>query len=892
MKRMLINATQREELRVALVDGQKMYDLDIESTSKVQTKSNIYKAKVIRIEPSLEAAFVNYGAERHGFLPLKEISRSLFKNSAGGGRINIRDAISEGQEFVVQVEKEERGNKGAALTTFVSLAGRYLVLMPNNPRAGGVSRQIEGDDRSEAKEAMSHLQVPEGMGLILRTAGIGKSAEELQWDLDYLNRVWAAIDTAAENRSAPFLIYQDSNIVIRAIRDYLRTDIAEILIDDKNLYEQAVEFMQHVMPHNLNKLKFYQDSVPLFSRYQIENQIDSAFSREVRLPAGGSIVIDHTEAMISIDVNSARATKGSDIEETATNTNLEAAEEVARQLRIRDLGGLVVIDFIDMYNNKNQRSVENKLRDVLKLDRARVQVGRISRFGLLEMSRQRLRPSLGEASHIVCPRCEGTGFIRGVQSMALNVLRLIEEEALKDNTSKVVAQMPVDAASFLLNEKRSAISELETRHKLEIIIVPNPNLETPHHQLERLRKQDDEEEQEQRDSYERIADVEPEKLDVVAEDQATQAEAPAVEKVAHKVPKPEASSPSEKISEPGFIRRFFSSLFGTDDKPKKETTKKRPQRKKTASKRDASNRTAGNKGQRNQPRNNHSRKPKGDDDKPQQNRNRNQPKKQARDNSPGNEKDIKDDAQQKSGNKRNPNRRGSRGGKRNTATEKSSGEQAENISTQQSPTADQTQKPEKVESVDSKPVEQPVDKPIMQATTGEENKAAVEKTAGGERSAIETAVALRQGQKAVQEAQPELNKSETTKAEVSKPVVSEPVVQKEQEQKPVEQKAVSPQPPVVSEKEKAPVTVTSPETATPKPAEIPKAEVQKAEVQKTEAPKTEAPKTEAPKTEAPESVKAVNVEVAPKVETPAAPQATPETRVVSSEEKKQQDTSS
>src|SRR5512139_3344393 len=488
MKRMLFNATQPEELRVALVDGQRLYDLDIESASRVQKKSNIYKGRITRVEPSLEAAFVDYGAERHGFLPLKEISRDYFRSDADtSGRVAIQDVIREGQEVVVQVDKEERGNKGAALTTFISLAGRYLVLMPKNPRAGGVSRRIEGDDRSELRDAMNMLEIPEDMGLIVRTAGVGKSAEELQWDLDYLLQVWRAIDEAATGRPAPFLIYQESNVVIRAIRDYLRSDINELLIDDEAVYQQARDFMQLVMPQQLNKVKLYQDRVPLFTRYQIESQIETAFQREVSLPSGGSIVIDHTEAMVAVDINSARATKGGDIEETALNTNLEAADEIARQLRLRDLGGLIVVDFIDMTPERNKRAVENRLIEALKADRARVQVGRISRFGLLEMSRQRLRPSLGEANMVVCPRCEGMGHIRTVQSLALHVLRSIQEEAMKENTAALHVHLPVDTATFLLNEKRYEISAIETRFGTPLLVVPDSEMETPHYHIRRLR---------------------------------------------------------------------------------------------------------------------------------------------------------------------------------------------------------------------------------------------------------------------------------------------------------------------------------------------------------------------------------------------------------------------
>ncbi|MBC2657055.1 ribonuclease E [Pseudomonas sp. MSSRFD41] len=486
MKRMLINATQPEELRVALVDGQRLYDLDIESGAREQKKANIYKGRITRIEPSLEAAFVDFGSERHGFLPLKEISREYFKK-APEGRVNIKDVLSEGQEVIVQVEKEERGNKGAALTTFISLAGRYLVLMPNNPRAGGISRRIEGEERNELREALNGLVAPADMGLIVRTAGLGRSSEEMQWDLDYLLQLWTAIKEASQDRSAPFLIYQESNVIIRAIRDYLRQDIGEVLIDSVEAQDEALTFIRQVMPQYASKIKLYEDSVPLFNRFQIESQIETAFQRVVELPSGGSIVIDPTEALVSIDINSARATKGSDIEETALQTNLEAAEEIARQLRLRDIGGLIVIDFIDMTPAKNQRAVEEKVRECLEADRARVQIGRISRFGLLEMSRQRLRPSLGESSGIVCPRCSGTGIIRDVESLSLAILRLIEEEALKDRTAEVRAQVPIPVAAFLLNEKRNSITKIELRTRARIVILPNDHLETPHFEVQRLR---------------------------------------------------------------------------------------------------------------------------------------------------------------------------------------------------------------------------------------------------------------------------------------------------------------------------------------------------------------------------------------------------------------------
>ncbi len=486
MKRMLINATQPEELRVALVDGQRLFDLDIESGAREQKKANIYKGKITRVEPSLEAAFVDFGADRHGFLPLKEISREYFKK-APEGRVNIKEVLSEGQEVIVQVEKEERGNKGAALTTFISLAGRYLVLMPNNPRAGGISRRIEGEERNELREALNGLNVPADMGLIVRTAGLGRSSEEMQWDLDYLLQLWSAVKEASQDRPAPFLIYQESNVIIRAIRDYLRQDIGEVLIDSVEAQDEALSFIQQVMPQYASKIKLYEDSVPLFNRFQIESQIETAFQREVKLPSGGSIVIDPTEALVSIDINSARATKGGDIEETALQTNLEAAEEIARQLRLRDIGGLIVIDFIDMTPAKNQRAVEEKVREALEADRARIQVGRISRFGLLEMSRQRLRPSLGETSGIVCPRCNGQGIIRDVESLSLAILRLIEEEALKDRTAEVRARVPFQVAAFLLNEKRNAITKIELRTRARIFILPDDHLETPHFEVQRLR---------------------------------------------------------------------------------------------------------------------------------------------------------------------------------------------------------------------------------------------------------------------------------------------------------------------------------------------------------------------------------------------------------------------
>src|SRR5215468_1032571 len=488
MKRMLVNATQEEELRVALVDGQKLFDLSIDLPSREQKKANVYKARISRIEPSLEACFVDYGAQRHGFLPLKEISKEYFRPGAGSGRMNIRELLQEGQELIVQVEKEERGTKGAALTTFISLAGRFLVLMPNNPRAGGVSRRIEGEDRDQMRQVMDDLRIPDGMGAIVRTAGVGRAVEELQWDLDNLKSQWDQIDAATKDRPAPYLVYRESDAVTRALRDYLADDIGEVLVDDDATFATAQEYMTRFMPPEAQKkLKRYTDDIPLFTRYQIESQIESAYAQKVELPSGGSIVINYTEALVSIDINSARATRGSDIETTALNTNLEAADEIARQLRIRDIGGLIVIDFIDMESAKNQREVEDRLRDAVKMDRARIQIGRLSRFGLLEMSRQRLRPSLGESTQSVCPRCNGAGNIRSVESLALAVLRLVGEEARKDRTAKVIAQLPLDVANYVLNEKRDWVQSVQEANNVQIVLIGNPDLETPNYSLRRVR---------------------------------------------------------------------------------------------------------------------------------------------------------------------------------------------------------------------------------------------------------------------------------------------------------------------------------------------------------------------------------------------------------------------
>ncbi|KZN53602.1 hypothetical protein N474_19915 [Pseudoalteromonas luteoviolacea CPMOR-2] len=585
MKRMLINATQQEEMRVALVDGQRLYDLDIESPGHEQKKANIYKGKITRIEPSLEAAFVDYGAERHGFLPLKEIAKTYFPEGyTFNGRPNIKDVIKEGQEVIVQVDKEERGQKGAALTTFISVAGSYLVLMPNNPRAGGISRRIEGDERIELKEALSRLKLPKGMGLIVRTAGVGKSFEELEYDLKALLVHWQAIQEAADSRKAPFLIHQESNVIFRAIRDYLRRDIGEILIDKQRVFDEAKAHIERFRPDFINRVKLYKNDVPLFTHYQIESQIESAFQREVRLPSGGSIVIDPTEALTSIDINSSKATKGGDIEETALNTNLEAADEIARQLRLRDLGGLIVIDFIDMTPPRHQREVENRLKEAVRADRARVQIGKISRFGLLEMSRQRLRPSLGEASQHTCPRCSGQGTIRSNESIALSILRLIEEEAIKENTAQVNAQVPVKVGSFLLNEKRRAVQRIEKRHNCHVVIIPNQHLETPHYEVVRLRKDDVPE----LASYEQVAEPEAEAVEIQMAP-VVQKEEPALKGV----PMPSAPAPAAQTSpskaaaktapakpveqKPSLLSRvgsWLKGLFSAEEEQPKEEEKK------------------------------------------------------------------------------------------------------------------------------------------------------------------------------------------------------------------------------------------------------------------------------------------------------------------------------
>ena len=734
MKRMLINATQAEELRVALVDGQKLYDLDIESSTREQKKANVYKGRITRVEPSLEAAFVDFGAERHGFLPLKEISKEYFKKppSRGEGRINIRDVISEGQEIIVQVDKEERGNKGAALTTFVSLAGRYLVLMPNNPRAGGISRRIEGEDRNQLREAIAGLEIPKQMGAIVRTAGVGRNTQELQWDLDYLHQFWESITHAAESRKAPFLIYQESNVIIRAIRDYLRQDIGEVLVDSAEVYEDVVNFVQSVMPAYENKIKLYEDEIPLFSRYQIEAQIETAFQREVKLPSGGSIVIDPTEALVSIDINSARATKGSDIEETAVNTNLEAADEIARQLRLRDMGGLIVIDYIDMNANRNQREVENRFKRALEADRARIQVGRISRFGLLELSRQRLRPSLGETSSIVCPRCSGQGTIRDTKSLALAIMRLIQEEAQKDRTAEIRVVVPVSVGTFILNEKRQAVRDIEILNKVRVLIIPTEGMTTPHFDVQRLRDDDERLEGADLSFQVDVSDIVPTETETAEQENIEIPEA-AVKAVrpaqpaptrAEPVPKPankkrsnnsKNTKPTAKAKQPekkkGLFGKLAEWLFGTEEavpvaaeepekKPNKNNNRRRnnegAQAKNNNKNRNSNQRNNGKddgekseerEGNRNNRgnRNNNRRRNNRNDNRQD---NRNEAKKDSSNDTQRNDEGSKDNAEQSgnSENRRRPNNRRTRapqmrqrGGQRAERGESSTAEVSETV---------------------------------------------------------------------------------------------------------------------------------------------------------------------------------------------------------------------
>lgn len=655
MKRMLINATQPEELRVALVDGQRLYDLDIENRNREQKKANIYKGRITRVEPSLEAAFVDYGAERHGFLPLKEISREYFSKQPNEieGRVKIKDVLKEGQEVIVQVDKEERGNKGAALTTFVSLAGRYLVLMPNNPRAGGISRRIEGEERAELRDALSKIEVPKGMGVIVRTAGVGRSAEELQWDLAYLMQLWESIDTEAQSHASPYFLFQESNVVIRAIRDYLRQDVGEVIVDNQETFDLASAFIQQVMPSYHSKIKLYQDDIPLFNRYQIEGQIETAYEREVKLPSGGSIVIDVTEALISIDINSSRATKGRNIEETALQTNLEAADEIARQLRLRDMGGLVVIDFIDMQPVRNQRDVENRMRDALAIDRARVQVGKISRFGLLEMSRQRLRPSLGETTSKVCPRCSGQGTIRGTKSISLSIIRLLEEEAQKDRSTEIRAICPLPVATYLLNEKRKTISGIEQRNKTRVVIVPNSEMVTPHFEVQRLRDDDtlNLETSYKITSTEECAleELKTKKVDSKPIPQ------PAVQTVAPTQPAPPASKPAQ----PGIFSQWIAAFFALFKKEeKKSSSKGRSRNRDHGARNNRNSRNRSNRGRNN--RNDRDRNDRDNSEK-RQPRNRRDNENESRDNSRDNRRNKgdnrKDGASSRDENRRNDRKR-------------------------------------------------------------------------------------------------------------------------------------------------------------------------------------------------------------------------------------------
>ena len=642
MKRMLINASHTEEVRVAMVDGQRLYDLDIENRTREQKKSNIYKGKITRVEPSLEAAFVDYGAERHGFLPLKEVSREYFKKGASeGGRVTIKDALREGQEVVVQVEKEERSNKGAALTTFISLAGRYLVLMPNNPRAGGISRRIEGDERADLREAMRGLDIPDGMGAIVRTAGIGRATEELQWDFNYLLQLWNTITDESSKAKAPHFLFQESNVIVRAIRDYLRHDVGEVIVDGEEAYALAAAFIGTVMPDFTSKVKYYQDEIPLFNRYQIENQIETAFCREVTLPSGGSIVIDITEAMVSIDINSARATKGGDIEETAFNTNKEAAEEIGRQLRLRDVGGLIVIDFIDMLSSRHQKEVENKMRDALEVDRARVQVGRISRFGLLEMSRQRLRPSLEETMSRTCPRCKGQGTIRGTRSLALSILRLVEEEAQKEFTREIRAIVPVPVATFLLNEKRKEILDIEARNKLQVTVLPNAEMETPHFDVVRIRNQDEDSSD---FSYRLANELSKAEEEVVSDTTAPSAlPLPAVKTLIPSTPAPTITAPVPAATEdksPGLVKRLWASMFG-------ETEEKVEEKKPAPRNRNNQNRSRGG---RNSRPNQNNRRPNN-----RNNENRGADNKQTTDKSNDQKNESRNNQNRNSGNRRNRN---------------------------------------------------------------------------------------------------------------------------------------------------------------------------------------------------------------------------------------------
>ena len=794
MKRMLINATQPEELRVALVDGQRLYDLDIENRTRVQKKANVYKGVITRVEPSLEAAFVDFGAERHGFLPLKEISREYFyrQPSEIQGRFKIKDVVKEGTEVIVQVDKEERGNKGAALTTFISLAGRYLVLMPNNPRAGGISRRIEGEDRAQLREALSQVNIPNGMGMIIRTAGVGRSGEELQWDLDYLLQLWDAIKKSTEERKAPFLILQESNVIIRAIRDYLRDDIDQVMIDNQEAYNEAASFVNQVMPHYAQKIRFYDDATPLFNRYQIESQIETAFEREVQLPSGGSVVIDPTEALVSIDINSARATKGGDIEETALQTNLEAADEIARQLRLRDMGGLVVIDFIDMSAQRNQRAVENRMRDALKMDRARVQLSRISKFGLLEMSRQRLRPSLGETSANVCPRCTGQGTIRDTNSLSLSILRLVEEAANKERSAEIRALVPVDVASYLLNEKRVAIHDIEQRTKVRVVIAPIPQLETPHFEVQRLR--DDEVSQKIELSYE----IQGEPTEAESQNAAPEvqpAQQAAVQSVAPAAPVPaQAAEATAAEPKPGLFKRLATMLFG-EPAPAEKPEQKEPQKRSNNNRRrNSQDRDGKRRGKQNRSRNNRNNQQRKDDNRDnqqrdnrqEQSRNNKQRKDDNRDDKANKKQEaakqapVEEKPEKQNDNKpqRRPNNRRGRGpgqrrrGNREAIDQAQQNNEQEQLQADTAVAQDAPQpKPEVTEAVEAKTDQPAKDNNVAEPTNTEAQAAeTVEKPAEAEQAApvVESAEAeTSQEQQATEEATAEIATEGEPVAEVA-----------------------------------------------------------------------------------------------------------------------------
>lgn len=800
MKRMLINATQPEEMRVAMVDGQWLYDLDIENRTREQKKANIYKGKITRIEPSLEAAFVEYGADRHGFLPLKEISREYFSKQSGGGegRTKIKDVLREGQEVVVQVDKEERGNKGAALTTFISLAGRYLVLMPNNPRAGGISRRIDGEDRVELRDALSKIEVPSGMGVIVRTAGVGRSAEELQWDLNYLIQLWDAIKTEGDNCSAPHFLFQESNVIIRAIRDYLRPDVGEVIVDNKEAFDLCVAFIQQVMPDYQSKVKYYDDDTPLFNRYQVESQIETAFVREVKLPSGGSIVIDVTEALISIDINSSRSTKGRDIEETAVQTNLEAADEIARQLRLRDMGGLVVIDFIDMQPVRNQREVENRMRDALTMDRARVQVGRISRFGLLEMSRQRLRPSLGETTSKVCPRCIGQGTIRDTKSIALSILRLVEEEALKERSAEIRAITPVSVATYLLNEKRKTISSIESRNKTRVVIVPSEQFVTPHFEVQRIR---DDEEGSLETSY-KINTMADDAPDPLAKEVPIVHPTPAVQQIAPSQPAPTPES-VKAPEEPSFFSRLFKSLFGdsaAEQKKKEEEEKKqaeiqRRNRNNRGRNSQNRNRTSTNRNNRNRNRN-----PKDSDKKEDGDRQDNQRK-----DSPRQDQDDQPKRERNNQN-RNRNRNAKQGQARSEQSNK--------------PTEDKDQKASKVSADTPADENSNTDRPVKRPAN---QKARPQQRRRGRRDENQVAAA---GE--VENLNSQVESAIQTKADTA------PEVKTTEAQAPAATKAVASE-------------TVAPETVTPEVRKVEEAATEVKEVKQKPKAKPAAPKTEVKK---------------------------------------------